>query len=46
MKRIIDPAAAVTESGQTAATVVAIASRHQQARLTLGFADDAGTTRM
>jgi urease accessory protein len=45
MKRIIDPAAAVTESGQSAA-VTAIASRHQQARLTLGFADDAGTTRM
>ncbi|WP_050479405.1 urease accessory protein UreD [Herbaspirillum rhizosphaerae] len=42
MKRIIDPAAAVTESGQT----VVAAPRHEQARLTLGFADDAGTTRM
>ncbi|WP_034298127.1 urease accessory protein UreD [Herbaspirillum sp. RV1423] len=42
MKRIIDPAAAVTESGQA----VVAASRHEQARLTLGFADDAGTTRM
>lgn len=46
MKRIIDPAAAVTESGQTAAVSAIAASRHQQARLTLGFADDAGTTRM
>ena len=52
MKRIIDPAAPVTESCQTAegsatsAGADAPASRHQQARLTLGFADDAGTTRM
>ncbi|WP_198361752.1 urease accessory protein UreD [Herbaspirillum sp. meg3] len=43
MKRIIDPAAAITESGQAAAMASA---RHEQARLTLGFADDASTTRM
>ncbi|AKZ64544.1 urease accessory protein UreD [Herbaspirillum hiltneri N3] len=42
MKRIIDPAAAVTESDLN----VPAANRHEKARLTLGFADDAGTTRM
>ena len=44
MKRIIDPAAAVTESGQAPTSMAS--ARHEQARLTLGFADDAGTTRM
>jgi len=42
MKRIIDPAAAVTESGLN----VPAANRHEKAWLTLGFTDDAGTTRM
>lgn len=42
MKRIIDPAAVV----QTPGDAPAVAARHEQARLTLGFADDAGTTRM
>lgn len=39
MKRFIDPA---TESGQAAVT----ATRHEPAWLKLGFADDAGTTRL
>lgn len=42
MKRPFDPAAAVMESAHP----VFAAPGHEQARLTLGFADDVGTTRM
>lgn len=47
MKRIIDPATAASfaQPDPTHAGG-AIAVRHEQARLTLGFSDDAGTTRM
>jgi urease accessory protein len=43
MKRLIDSATAVLEPG---APTSPGARHHEQARLTLGFADDAGTTRL
>ncbi len=43
MKRIIDSAAVIPESGQPQS---AAPRHHEHARLNLGFADDAGTTRM
>jgi len=43
MKRLLDPAAAVIASDVPA---VAAGARHEQARLSLRFADDGGTTRL
>jgi len=43
MKRILDPVATVVAPAAPAATA---GTRHEQARLTLGFADDGGTTRL
>ena len=43
MKRLLDPAAAVIAPDEP---VVAAGARHEQARLSLKFADDGGTTRL